>query len=707
VSLSASERLATRELSLLAASNCSRGLYVVANLNPASTSLRVRLLSGSFMLLAGSGFVTTINFAYNIAVARFLGPAAFGHASVVYTLLILISAVTLSFQIVSAKVVAQQESLPGKSAAYRRFHKSAWASGIFVALLLMLSRNVISNYLNLPSPILIMWLAVGVAFYVPLGTRRGYLQGACCFQRLATNLVLEGLGRLFGSLLAIALGLGVAGVIAANTAALAIAYLFAAPKLPAPAAHDLRIPDAFHEALQAIVFFIGQVVINNSDIVVVKHFFPPAPAGLYAAVALVGRVIFALSWAVVNTMFPIMAGTRPQDRKGHSVLGISLVMVLAIGGVVAFALRLAPAWIWTSLFGPEFVSSGKYGLPYLLAMYAATTCVYALSVVMIAYEMSYRIANTGWVQLAFSGVLIGGIYRYHRSLQEVIVVQLVMMTLLLVVVAVPFLRNVLAGSEDENGLAALPGLRIIRRVSEDDAICAFLKNDFQSLEFKRYWDSLHGLVSSPDLNSAIENARRRALFFLRHGSLWRELPPDTEWFEVEIQAADLERIRVFPRAQWRKLARGDFSLNRVLRSFRSGHCYEVADKTFLTKILDLSDWLNHDVDAGAVLLIGVTGSGPLTILDGNHRLLAAALNSPDALRKFRLLCGLSPNMAQCCWCKTNPATLFRYAINLLRHMLHDPHAELARLLQSPSASELASRKPSVNGLLDPGASGIE
>ncbi len=675
---------------------------MIANLNAEPRNLRARVLSGSFVLLAGSGLVTGINFAYNIAVARFLGPAAFGHASAVYTLLILISAVTLSFQIVSAKVVAQQPSVPAKSAAYQLFHKSAWVSGILIGLLLAMSRNLVSQYLNLPSPVLIVWLAVGVAFYVPLGARRGYLQGAFGFQRLATNLALEGLGRLFGSLLAIGLGYGVTGVIAANAVALALAYAFATPKLPAAGARDLRIPDAFREALQAIVFFVGQVVINNSDIVVVKHFFPAALAGLYAAVALVGRVIFAFSWAVVNTMFPIVAGTRPQERKGHAVLGISLLLVFVMGGAVALGLRLAPAWIWTELFGPQFATTGKYGLPYLLALYAITTCVYALSVVMIAYEMSYRIANTGWVQLAFSGVLIAGIYSFHRSLQQVILVQLVMMILLLIVVAVPFLRNVLIGDEDEEDLS-FEGLRTLRRVSEDEVISAFLKNDFQSPEFEEYREALNALVATPDLGSVVENARRRALLFLRHGALWRELPQGTEWFEVELRVADLERIRVFPRAQWRKLARGNFAINHVLQSFRSGRCYEVADKNFLSKILDLSDWLNQDVDAGTVLLIGVTERGPLTILDGNHRLVAAALNSPEVICKLRLLCGLSPNMARCCWYKTNVATLFRYAMNLLRHVIHDPKAELARLVQSSSSSvPLTNDDACSDGVLDQG-----
>ena len=631
-------------------------------------------------MLSASGLATAINFAYNIAVARFLGPTAFGHATAVYTLLILISAVTLSFQIVSAKVVAQQSSLEGKSAVYRGFHKSAWAGGIAVALLLLVFQRAIADYLNLPSPILVVLLAIGVAFYVPLGSRRGYIQGAYGFHRLATNLVLEGLVRLGGSLVLITLGLGVQGVIAANAAAIAVAYLAAAPKLAAAVPHELHIPDAFREALQAIVFFAGQALINNCDIVLVKHFFPSTEAGLYAAVALVGRVIFAFSSAVVNTMFPLVAGTRDEERKGHRVLLTSLLLVLGIGSSLALGLRLAPAGIWTAFFGPQFAILGKYGLPYLLALYAATTVVYSLSVVVIAYEMSYKIANTSWVQLAFSGVVVAGICRFHSSLQQVIWIQLVLMVVLLIVVAVPFVLNSLKGVKQALPIPVPHAIRLIRRVSEDEVIAEFLKTDFTDSAFEDYHETLRGLVTTPHLNDPRENARRRALLFIRHFALWRELPAGTEWFEVEIRTADLAQIRVFPRAQWRKLARGDFSITRIAERLRRFRSHNVSEGAFLSKIAALRDGLRQNIDPGAVLLIGLNESEPFTVLDGNHRLVAAILKSPETVLRFRFLCGLSPKMTECCWYRTNVATLFRYGTNLLTHVVHDPAAELARLL---------------------------
>ena len=322
-------------------------------------ALPARIVSGSFVLLSGSGLATATNFAYNIAVARFLGPNGFGHATAVYTLLTLISAVTLSFQIIAAKVVAQQSSAEGKYAGYRGFHRGAWACGILVALVLLAFQKAIAGYLNLPSPILVVLLAIGAAFYVPLGSRRGYLQGAYGFRRLATNLVLEGAVRLGGSLLLMLFGLGVKGVIAANSAAVAAAYLAIVPEAATRMPNPIRLLYALRETSQAIVFFSGQVLINNCDIVLVKHYFLPQAAGLYAAVAMVGRVIYAFSSAVVNSMFPLVAGTSEEERKDLKVIATSLLLVLTIGSGLALGLRFAPASIWTSVFRGQVSNRGR------------------------------------------------------------------------------------------------------------------------------------------------------------------------------------------------------------------------------------------------------------------------------------------------------------------------------------------------------------
>ncbi len=642
-------------------------------------TLQARIISGSIVLLSGSGLNTGINLAYNIAVARYLGPKGFGHATVIYTILVLLSAVTLSFQIIAAKMIAQQESPANKTAIYRFFHRASWAGSVTVALLLVASQGAISGYLNLPDANLISLIAVGAAFYVPLGARRGYIQGTCGFRSLALNLVIEQAIRLGGALALIRLGFGLSGVIAANSAAIAIAYYFARVKLTGRAPNPLRLSRAAHETFQAVVFFAGQMIINNCGIVLVNHFFLAREAGFYAAAAMVGRVIFSFSQAVVNSTFPLVAGTSNEERRDFRVIATSLALVLGVGATISVGLCLAPPELWSRLFGNDFAIEGKFNLPYLFAFYALATVVYSLAGVIITFEMSYKIANTSWVQLMFSGILIVAICEYHSSLREVVLVQLALMGLMLVFVAVPFLINSLTDPKDVVQTGSSHPLRLICRVSEDVAIAEFLKSDFNGPAFREYHDTLRNIVKSPNLEEPNENAKRRALLFLRHLYLWREIPTDTQWYEAEISTDDLVNIRMFPRAQWRKVANGRFSTLAIAEGMQKRR--DQLDAQFVSKIDAIARRFDaEDPELGAVLMIGVGDSDPVTVLDGNHRVMAAMLHSPQALKKLRFICGLSPRMTECCWYRTNLMTLFRYAKNVLTHSTRNPAAELARLL---------------------------
>jgi hypothetical protein len=254
------------------------------------------------------------------------------------------------------------------------------------------------------------------------------------------------------------------------------------------------------------------------------------------------------------------------------------------------------------------------------------------------------------------------------------------MAVLLVLVAIPFLIDSLTGTEKSGYSAASRPIRVIRPASEDEVIAEFLRSEFRNPAFRNNHEALRDIVLRPHLNDANENATRRALFFLRHFSLWKELPVPTEWYEVEIRAEDLSRIRVFPRAQWRKLARGNFSINEIVERIRTRR--DAIESRFVAKIAAIGDWLVQENAVGAVLLIGINESEALTVLDGNHRLVAAMLASPSKVQKLRFFCGLSPQMSECCWYDTNVVTLLRYGRNVLRYLVRNPEAELERFLQT-------------------------
>lgn len=644
-------------------------------------ALRQKLLGGSITLLVGSGFASVANLLYNVVTARMLGPTGFAHATVVYTMLMLASAITLSFQVVCAKYVASHESKDEKAAIFGSLHLRSWMAGIGIALLLIAFNHALTAYLNLPNERLISLLALGTAFYIPLGVRRGYIQGIHAFTALAINFALEGLVRFGGAYLLMRLGMGVRGAVLASVIAEIACYLLAQPSPGIKSLRAPKIPIPPSEGIQAIVFFAGQVVINNFDIVLVKHFFEADQAGFYAAVSLVGRLVNMCAWSVVNTMFPVSAAARSGDREARPVLFMSLSMVFLILAVLILGLWAIPSFLWRTLFGSHF-AMGNFGggLASMLILYAVVTGIYSLSSVMITYEMSRKIANTSWVQLAFAGAVVLGIVAFHHTLREVIFVQLVLMVILFVVVAIPLFRREMAPLKAD----VFPSLRIIRPISEHQVISEFLRSEFHHPEFEEYRSEFEQIVNTPNFDNERENALRRALLFLRRGAMWRELPENTEWFKIELDRSELDRIRFFPRAQWRRVAKGSFYLTDMVECLRS-KSQESQKDLFFEKLRRLHIPVREGLVNPTVLLIGVDAQSPLTIIDGNHRMAAAMLSQPPAaLDGFQFICGLSPSMTRCCWYRTNVNTVSRYLTNLLRYIFYDPESDIGRFAEIDS-----------------------
>ena len=111
-------------------------------------------------------------------------------------------------------------------------------------------------------------------------------------------------------------------------------------------------------------------------------------------------------------------------------------------------------------------------------------------------------------------------------------------------------------------------MKKLRRITEAEVIAEFLKGEFFYPEYNADREHFARIVNHPDLTDEAENGLRRALLFRRRGTMWWELPEDRQWWEVEFEPADVERVSVFPRAHWRRLARGNFKALHVAERVR-------------------------------------------------------------------------------------------------------------------------------------------
>jgi Polysaccharide biosynthesis protein len=643
--------------------------------------LHGHVVRGSAILLLSTGLVAATNLFYNILLARMLGASSFGHASALYTLLMLVTAITLSFQIVTSKFIARNSEVLVRTQIYATMLRRAWQVGLGVAVVLTAGSSFLQSYFNLPAQRDLVLLAIAAGVYIPLGVRRGRMQGCYSFLGLAVNVVIEVAVKLGAALLFLHFGWGVSGVMAAVMLSIVAAYIVGRPNAQYRSETGQIKIAPFGEGMQAILYFIGQVILSNLDILLVKHFFAPAEAGIYAAVALVGRVVFMLSWSVVSSMFPVSA-SRAHRPGGRSVLYTGLLLVGTVTAGFVAAVALAPQAVWTMLLGKAFLTGTAASFSGLLTEYAVMTAVYCIAVVVMMYEISRRTGSAAWMQLGASILLAAGIWRYHESLSQVILVQVFVMSGLLMVVTVLLFRE---PEESESSPIPEEPLRRVRPVPEEEIVAQFLRGEFYHPEFDPYRRDFKHLVDQADLDHPHENFIRRALLFRRRGRLWRELPPDTYWWEIELAPRDLARLRSFPRNEWRRFAGGGFYLTEMVGRIEA----EIArgeQTRFLKKLGEIATDLRQGDVPDAVLLIGTDEYHPLTIIEGNHRMAAAMLTMPEsAHRRFRFYCGLSPNMNSCCWHKTDLHSLTRYARHTIRYMFRDGDFFVSRTLREKLA----------------------
>ena len=227
-------------------------------------------------------------------------------------------------------------------------------------------------------------------------------------------------------------------------------------------------------------------------------------------------------------------------------------------------------------------------------------------------------------------------------------------------------------------------MKKVLRITEAEVVAEFLKAEFYRPEFDRDRQKVWDVVQHPNLDDETENAIRRGLLFRRREHMWRQLPADTEWWEIEVEPEHLKLINIFPRAQWRRLSNGNFQALHIAERIR-GQIGEGKSSVFLTKIHILRTNMELEGPKSTVVMIGVNAGRPVTVLEGNHRFVSSLLLPEEImLRRLRFICGFSPNMEKCCWYKTDLPNLFQYAKNRIKY-LWSRDADVSRLLETYQA----------------------
>jgi hypothetical protein len=135
--------------------------------------------------------------------------------------------------------------------------------------------------------------------------------------------------------------------------------------------------------------------------------------------------------------------------------------------------------------------------------------------------------------------------------------------------------------------------------------------------------ALISVIDHPDLTNPLQNHFRLKLLYTIRRWIFGEIPPDTEWYEVQNLTEDeLDELHVIARCGW-----DDPGDRNELR--------KVAARKPDTLTTRPAEWPRP-------ILWGHSKAGPFTIIEGNHRLVSYASTSSAAGLKIPALIGLSP-----------------------------------------------------------------
>ncbi|WP_442844853.1 sugar isomerase [Leeuwenhoekiella sp. H156] len=390
-----------------------------------------KLLTPEQIFMASAFVVNGGNYAYNLILGRVLGPAAFADAAILITMLLVLSFVAMTFQLAVAKFTAgfdpdAREALIAKALRY------ATGAGIGFGVLCVLSAPFLQELFHTASATMFVIFGLAIPLYFAMSVNRGNLQGNQLFVQLSVTYQLEMLVRLvltFSLLLLFQ-------VEAAYAVSIAIAVSFVAGMFPfqknarTPGSRPVLAPGQYKQILQFFVltaaYELTQIMCNNSDILLVKHYFEAYDAGLYASLALIGRVVYFVTWMFVMILLPKVVLLRKEGKNPLPVLKKYLGYIGLLSLSITVFTFLFPAFSVQLLFGEAYLSVAP-----LLGWYALATSLFALSNVFAYYFLSLDEYKPVALAGIFGVVQVLLIVFFHASLLEVVIAQVIAMGLLL------------------------------------------------------------------------------------------------------------------------------------------------------------------------------------------------------------------------------------------------------------------------------------
>jgi O-antigen/teichoic acid export membrane protein len=386
------------------------------------------MAAGGAVLSVAMLAASAANYLINAMTGRWFDEQGFADASLVVTLFLLGA---VAFQLMASRRVAMAGENDA-DVAVGWLRTSAWRIGLAAGAMLVVPAGAWHAVFSTRSPLPFVVLGLGLPVYLVAAVDRGVLQGRLRFASLSATFVIEAMVRVIVTAGLAAAGVGATGVAAALSVSFVATWAVGRRAVGTPARLGPISPDEraamLGHAWPVAVLLVGQILINNADVLVVKAWLPEQAAA-YAAIALIGRAVFFCSWSVVSVLFPVSAREEARGGSDRFVTLAGVGVIVATGGTLTVVAALAGEQLLATILGPGYTSAAP-----LLWKYAFATTLFTVTNLLASLDLARGQRRGPRLVAGGAAIQTIALVGAASSLDAVVSAQVVVMALLTIVV---------------------------------------------------------------------------------------------------------------------------------------------------------------------------------------------------------------------------------------------------------------------------------
>lgn len=394
------------------------------------------LIKGSLIVLVGSVFSNLGSYLFHLVMGRLLGPADYGILESLISIIVLLGIPVSVMSLIVVKFVSQNSGQKeGISAFLKYVGKKFSVFGLFFLAVFLLLSPLFARLTKINS--FPLFLGIGLTAYLSIGLSiiSSTLQGEKRFKELSYFSVFTTWSKLLVGVFLVLLGWRMFGAVYSMVISSVLALVFGFSFLRSryflkKMKPNFSFKKSFMKIEQYSLLVLLAVLSLSSlvytDIILARYYLLPVEAGQYAALSVMGKIIFFASSPVVSVMFPLVSESQRKKENYRRYMNLSILLVLGISAVISVLYCFFPEIFMSKLFGESYRNVSS-----LLGLFAVFLSLYSLCSLMINYYLSlFKMKPILWSAL-LAVLQVVSILFFHKNIQQVVMVGIFTCSLLL------------------------------------------------------------------------------------------------------------------------------------------------------------------------------------------------------------------------------------------------------------------------------------